>query len=745
MRLRELMITALLGALVIIGATPASANGGGGTDNTNSPEYWETVISNDIGGGNVSCYKDSHGRVVDNGMAVSLSPFDPNWEGTGYVALIVKGGSAGEDGAGNKVYMFPNAGTSYKPPLNAGGQQAAVSHWIVCKGDVPVDYEVTCEAVTITYPQGIDSIDVNIKWTALPGGSQQTQNYHPNVGATDGQVVTVNIAATGYYSVDWVQVNGTNYHWQEGLVCGQPDIPEQPQDKVERTEWSVSDYDCDAQSVTETREVTTTTYTWDAQEWEWVAAAPTTTTETRDRDMTAGERVEYCPPPEQPKDKVERTEWGVESTSCEAQAVTETREVTTTTYTWDAEAWEWVGSSSTTTETRDRDMTDDERLEHCATTPAAPLWTDQCGFDNAYWTLPDDTEHVTYTQSTWHGYLVVTATAQDGYVFPNGETVMTWKDKDSNEPCVLDTPDAPTWTDACGFDNAYWTLPEDTEHYSYAAYGYEGKLAVVATAAEGYVFPGGESTMVWEDTDSNEPCVDAAASVSVKPASCDADGSVGTVLTTNAIAPESLPSTPGEHTVTFVAEPGHVFPGGSSELDVTYTIASQLTEGCGGVLPGEVTLDGTIVTEYCSADAPFLDYDVVLNDPDDLSTDDGTATITFVHPTDPAQNWSATVPIGSGRILWPGASLGANGKADGWPGWEYNEATEEWVSVGDGNFGWTRAADTTVLIEVNPSTTFTVNYPPATPNCNSAPPKEIVEVLGAPPATPVVAEAQYAG
>jgi len=84
-----------------------------------------------------------------------------------------------------------------------------------------------------------------------------------------------------------------------------------------------------------------------------------------------------------------------------------------------------------------------------------------------------------------------------------------------------------------------------------------------------------------------------------------------------------------------------------------------------------------------------------------------------------------------GRVLWPGASVGADGRGDGWPGWE--NVAGEWVET-TGNFAWTRGA-VSATIQVNPTLPLSLSYPPSTPACRTAP-------AGT---TPIVAAADVAG
>jgi len=128
---------------------------------SNSAEYWEAQYPGS------DCYKHEqydatvHGSITNDGDAVTLAPFGQDWEQDFYSVLVVKGGSV--DG-GNAVYPNPLAGTPYFAPLNAGGQQSDVSHWIVCKGYTPeittttvVIEETTTTAPATTVPEGSNS------------------------------------------------------------------------------------------------------------------------------------------------------------------------------------------------------------------------------------------------------------------------------------------------------------------------------------------------------------------------------------------------------------------------------------------------------------------------------------------------------------------------------------------------------------------------------------------------------------
>ncbi len=135
--------------------------------------------------------------------------------------------------------------------------------------------------------------------------------------------------------------------------------------------------------------------------------------------------------------------------------------------------------------------------------------------------------------------------------------------------------------------------------------------------------------------------------------------------------------------------------------------------------PQQPTLAGTTVAPSCAADAPWIDYSVLLVDPQNLSTghtatlvlSDGTRSTTLTLGT-----VTAGVPL-TGRVLWPGASVGSDGRGNGWPGWAYVDG--QWTTSDD-NFGWTRG-DITATVEVNPSLAVALSYPPSSPNCRTAP------------------------
>jgi LPXTG-motif cell wall-anchored protein len=137
------------------------------------------------------------------------------------------------------------------------------------------------------------------------------------------------------------------------------------------------------------------------------------------------------------------------------------------------------------------------------------------------------------------------------------------------------------------------------------------------------------------------------------------------------------------------------------------------------------TLVGSEVAGVCEDDVPWIDYSVVLTDPDNQVTE-RTASLVMSNGSQ-----SATFVLGelgddgtlSGRMLWPGASVAADGTPTGWPGWAFVDG--QWVET-DGNYAWTRG-DISAVIHVNPQVSVSLSYPPGNPYCTAGP-----EVTGEP-------------
>ncbi|MDN4484153.1 hypothetical protein [Demequina lignilytica] len=179
--------------------------------------------------------------------------------------------------------------------------------------------------------------------------------------------------------------------------------------------------------------------------------------------------------------------------------------------------------------------------------------------------------------------------------------------------------------------------------------------------------------------------------------------------------------------------------------------------------PVDPSIEDAEVIPMCGAEGPYLAYTVTVNDP--AGTLGDTATLTFHHPTDAAQDWSIEVGLGSGTVIWPGVEWNTDGTVATWPGWYWDVDAEEWVEDASANYGWTTAPDTEVSVTVDPlSQTLTVTYPGGVVGCDFTPtivvvddivaetpttsteaPTTTVAPTKAAAATPVKSAATYAG
>lgn len=137
----------------------------------------------------------------------------------------------------------------------------------------------------------------------------------------------------------------------------------------------------------------------------------------------------------------------------------------------------------------------------------------------------------------------------------------------------------------------------------------------------------------------------------------------------------------------------------------------------GGVCQLEVEL----LTPVCDNDVPYLSYRVSAQ-----GTSSTALTLTWDNPSG-ADVVQSGLPL-EGRVPWPGAVVGPDGKGADWPGWT-KRADGTWVQ-GD-EFDWVRPA-VTVTLAVNPSVTTTVAYPPSSPVCLTEPVRSSV-LAAAPP------------
>ena len=194
---------------------------------------------------------------------------------------------------------------------------------------------------------------------------------------------------------------------------------------------------------------------------------------------------------------------------------------------------------------------------------------------------------------------------------------------------------------------------------------------------------------------------------------------------------------------TATAIDGSKFENGESTISVTYTLAPATGEtqsedpGAPCYVPPTVPPTPTPgdISAVCVADVPHLAYGMTLGEPGNggegsggnrmahasaAATAAGPLTITFLHPTDPSQDYSVTnLPL-DGQIIWPGATDGA---VKNWPGWVRN--ADGTYSETDGNFRWTRDGVDVRFEAEGQSFVTQVSYPGDDSLCANPPKKTV--------------------
>ena len=132
------------------------------TSNTNDPSYWSAKYA-------AICIKYEpeqtspygHLNAAKTGIVADVN----------LLALIVKGGSV--DG-GNAVYENTVIGQTYLAPLNNGGQQSAVSHWIACLNNSTTTTTNTSTSSTSTTSSSTSSTSSSSTTTTVPKTTSTT-------------------------------------------------------------------------------------------------------------------------------------------------------------------------------------------------------------------------------------------------------------------------------------------------------------------------------------------------------------------------------------------------------------------------------------------------------------------------------------------------------------------------------------------------------------------------------------------
>lgn len=521
----------------------------------------------------------------------------------------------------------------------------------------------SCEALTVIYPANIpagQANDVNVRIVA--DGRTVTLNFHNNDGTWSGTTVFryadhPDWPAPNTWTVQWVQVGGTNYHWSGSVSCGEEEqipVPAQPE-KEDR---------CGVASDRVLEPAATDGVVWSISP---VVNGTATATATAKPGyvFVGGEKIQR---------------------------------------------WRYTFTN-----------------EPCETTievPVAPKVIDQCGVDGDSVVQPEPTTGVRWEiGAIVDGHATATAYAEPGYTFADGVKQIAYPLAFDTTPCPpqeLVLAGAPAAVDECGVEDDEVVLTEQPNvTWSQEGTTESGTVIVTAKAAEGFVFsadgefPGGVERRFELHFDT-EPC----PTVVERPAAPKIVDLCGTDRD-EIVAPEPATGVrweigeivDGRATVTAHAESGYTFADGVKQIG--FPLAFDQTE-C-----ETPTLFGSTAAAVCEANTPWIVFDVVLNDPDGIST----GHTAYLVLSDGTHTEKVELgPLGEdgmveGRVLWPGAAIDEAGNPIAWPGWK-QLPNGRWV-VTDENFGWTHSL-TSATLEVNPELSIALEYPPAVAGCGPA-------------------------
>lgn len=467
-------------ALLLIAGMFTLGAGAANATESNQVGYWQALYPNAV-----SCYKYDndggvHGIVTNGGDAVTLNPFQQSWPGDRWEVLIVNGGSVDTgNGPGNAVYPLPTAGTPYFAPQNAGDQQAGVSHWIVCKGETPVQNDATASAPTTTDPT-CDAASTVVLGKAVDA----TWGKITYTGA-DSRDFSVTATATGNHKF----ADGTSTKTFTGTLMA-------------------------AKTCTSAYEVAIYIYplidsskpaSWqNSGKQALIAHRPASSVSDWYTTLPTGLPDYVCGPG-----------WGVQqdiaklSTKFAAGDFPQVVERATNTG-----VLGWPPLVAAIHQSLSKLVT---TIPDCTTTvKSVPevTFTDQCGTANDTVNVPEQTG-VVYTTTDSRvkgvGNVTVTATPAKGYTFSGQVTTTSWSHDFTDEPCLVAVDVVPevTFSDLCSTTNDGFTVPEQTG-VVYATNDSRvkgvGNLTVTATPAEGYTFSGQVTKTSWSHDFTNAPC-----------------------------------------------------------------------------------------------------------------------------------------------------------------------------------------------------------------------------------------------
>ncbi|MDN4480181.1 hypothetical protein [Demequina muriae] len=705
----KILATLAAAALAIVGWAVPSAYADS-TDSPNTAGYWEKQYPDAV-----KCWKferaetSSYGAIADDAEGtegVKLAQFDTNLPGDRWEVLIVKGGDE------RNVYERPNAGEVYHAPLNGGDNVADVSHWIVCGGADGDDWrydDPTCTSLTVDYPEGVtgDDVNVRIKGQGADAGAEVTLNFHsanpwPSP-TTFAFTEHANWPGWAEWAVDWVQVDGTNYHWDDNLSCGEPapepelvDICVWNADKgvAEKTAvetagddilWS-DGTECTPQDEPELVDICV----WNADK----GVSEKTAVETAGDDDILWSDGTECTPQDDP-DPIFICVWNAQTDSPDKQEVASMGNGDVA----------WVDGTECAPDEPEEPQTvavcDAIKVngtivgwERADKTPAEAAnwpyfdWNPELP-NNGCWYETFVCWEVTATDFQMAGGLPV---ANEKLFTPKQEFVM-------EAASFAELQDCWDYVAECGTTTWY-------QLDRYIVHNYSGNSLLERLKVDGL----GQEYRI------------SSQGIPVAVGPEDAPIQRGYQFR-SAVGDECAPPE-----VTICAQDGDTWYGltvPEDQLPAEYIVWTGDPEDC---FTTEPSLDGSTTVGVCIDGAPYLDYTIRLTDPDAQVAGSAleSATLTFVHPTDSALDHAVEVDLApgttewSGSLLWPGASL----DPAAWPGWEQLD-NGTYVPVGEDNFGWTRGG-VDIRIEINPEITLEgVLYPDASPVCDTPPPVDI--------------------
>ncbi len=551
--------------------------------NPNHPEYWKKLYPNSI-----ECYKydppgtsNAHGSLKDGGVV--LNSYGANWPGDRWEVLIVKGGSEGDNGNGDAIYPLPVAGQVYLPPLNNGGNVAAVSHWIVCKGSTPVPaagWDVNCVDATLKPGRALTNGD-HINMDIVLNGERRQVNAQVDIrqshdpASESGLVVRVNAPGgpyvlpltnaqkssgvltftystylTGQWVVEWVQFNNMYFNQDRNaakfFTCGTPLAKEASADV------RVPGADCENGVDWNQVELTTNGATF---------GEPTFDGRSYSITATASEGFLF------PGGLTQKTFTGTLPDR-------------------DPAACELVTAS-------------------IVITPADCLTGELLDVENFDF---DSTKVDVDVVVNEDGSFVVTFTAKDGFRFADDKTVLvesgTLAGPDASKCTVIDADIRVILADclngsALDVDN--FVFDPDQATVSISTNETTGVQTVTFTAKPGFLFAGEKTTKTFEFTPSGpnlDDCGLATAAIAFTPADCF----TGSALNENGFqfdperaTYEITTAESGVQTVTFTAKPGFLFEGKKETVSFEFTPTGPDFRDC-------ATAAGTVVVPPATCD-----------------------------------------------------------------------------------------------------------------------------------------------